>query len=179
MTSDDWIHLFKTCFPLIKMQIPSQNDLCENHPEINILGCFDTIMKLKKRSPIKQTKMTLDFDPIEKKVSIPDYFYIDNNTPPTFDWKQYTQHLNTETLGRTVIHCNVITSTFDLMEGQFLESGLAIVADQQTHGKGRSCNKWLSPEGKLMVWNIKMIICSAFNHVTLFIAKTLPPPCFL
>ena len=46
--------------------------------------------------------------------------------------------------------CKVLNSSFDVIEGNLLRHGLAVVVDRQLAGRGRSGNKWLSPEGCAM-----------------------------
>jgi len=60
--------------------------------------------------------------------------------------------LTTQTFGRQLVIVDECTSTFDVAEQFALSgapSGLTIIADQQSHGRGRFGRKWLSPPGGL------------------------------
>ena len=119
-------------------------------PVVNFFGDQETLALLKGRSPINQTKLQLDFDPPEGNVKIPSYLPIRNNSSKSFDWDEFQSHLTTKSLGRNIIHADLITSTMDLTTGELLKSGLVVIADRQTSGKGRGANKWLSPNGCAM-----------------------------
>ena len=151
LTEEEWANVLRTCFPLIKLQ---QNNRDEptfyGVPVSNFFGDHGTLTMFKEKSPIKQAKLQLDFNPSDKSVQTSCYIPIRNDPTELFNWKEYQMHLKTTNLGRNIIHCNVITSTFDLLQGKFLKSGLAVIADRQTSGKGRSANKWLSPKGCAM-----------------------------
>ncbi|XP_010891889.2 biotin--protein ligase isoform X1 [Esox lucius] len=71
-----------------------------------------------------------------------------------FSLHTYNQHLQTRRLGHTVLYAHVIPTTMDLLERLMLqlpeEIGLVAVAAQQTQGKGRGENAWLSPLGCAM-----------------------------
>ncbi|XP_063058998.1 biotin--protein ligase isoform X2 [Engraulis encrasicolus] len=80
-------------------------------------------------------------------------------TPPEllseqFNLPAYSQHLQTRTLGRTLLFAEVTPTTMDLLEGLMLdvpeEMGLIAVALRQTQGRGRGGNAWLSPLGCAM-----------------------------
>ncbi|XP_041720594.1 biotin--protein ligase isoform X2 [Coregonus clupeaformis] len=79
--------------------------------------------------------------------------------PEAQSWEQfslqtYSQHLETRTLGRTLLYAQVTPTTMDLLEGLMLqlpeEMGLMAVAARQTQGRGRGGNAWLSPLGCAM-----------------------------
>ncbi|XP_046402996.1 biotin--protein ligase isoform X2 [Ischnura elegans] len=67
--------------------------------------------------------------------------------PPKFSTVEYFENLQTESIGRLVIYSRILTSTMNVLSGPVLHHGLAVIATQQTEGKGRSSNVWLSPEG--------------------------------
>ena len=148
----EWLAILKSCFPLVKLQHAKDIEPDMNLvPIVNFFGDQETLAMLKGRSPIKQTNLQLDFNPVdEDNVQIPYYLPIRNDPSESFNFDEYQSNLNTKNLGLNIIHCNVITSTFDLLQGKFLKSGLVVIADQQTSGKGRSANKWLSPKGCAM-----------------------------
>lgn len=68
-----------------------------------------------------------------------------------FSLEKYRENLRTETLGKMVLFSEVTTTTFNLLDGLMFhepkEMGLIAIAAQQTQGKGRSGNVWLSPKG--------------------------------
>ncbi|KAJ7996983.1 hypothetical protein DPEC_G00224190 [Dallia pectoralis] len=72
----------------------------------------------------------------------------------SFSLHTYIQHLETRRLGHTLLYAHVTPTTMDLLEGLMLklpeEMGLVAVAAQQTQGKGRGGNAWLSPLGCAM-----------------------------
>ena len=57
--------------------------------------------------------------------------------------------LNSEFIGRKILHFNKVTSTFDKAKEVELADGLVIVADEQTQGMGRLGRKWESAKGGL------------------------------
>ncbi|KAL5274469.1 HLCS family protein [Megaselia abdita] len=57
------------------------------------------------------------------------------------------QTLKTEDIGRLVIYAPVISSTMHVINDFTLAHGTAVIARQQSDGKGRGGNQWLSPEG--------------------------------
>ncbi|XP_043087719.1 biotin--protein ligase isoform X2 [Puntigrus tetrazona] len=69
-----------------------------------------------------------------------------------FCLQTYTQHLQTQRLGRTVLYADVTCSTTSLLNGLMppQEVGLIAIAARQTQGKGRGGNAWLSPLGCAM-----------------------------
>lgn len=75
----------------------------------------------------------------------------------SFDFESYQERLKTATLGRTLLYTSIITSTQSLLAGNIpfcnslpSELGVVCVAGQQTRGKGRGGNVWISPEGCMM-----------------------------
>lgn len=50
-------------------------------------------------------------------------------------------------MGRLVIYSDVLSSVMNVLTGRSLTHGLTVIAGQQTAGKGRGKNVWLSPEG--------------------------------
>ena len=149
LNEGELLDLLKNCFPLIKIQLSKEHERSVDVPmEANFMGDAQTWAMLKGRSPIDQQHMQLEFTSNEDSHQSPNCLSIRNKLPNTFDWHEYLKHLKTDILGRDLIHCNSITTTFDIIQGKFLKSGLTVVADQQTSGTGRSGNKWLSPKGK-------------------------------
>ncbi|KAM9988110.1 hypothetical protein ACTFIZ_003462 [Dictyostelium cf. discoideum] len=71
----------------------------------------------------------------------------------TFDINKYFKELSTILFGKNLIHSEVISSTQDIMLKYltFTRQGLVMIADQQTKGRGRGENKFLSPIGCLLM----------------------------
>ncbi|KMQ96259.1 biotin--protein ligase [Lasius niger] len=69
--------------------------------------------------------------------------------PKNFSPQQYYQYLDTRELGQLVIYADVLTSSMYAM-GARMKHGFAIIPRQQTHGRGRGNNVWLSPIGCAM-----------------------------
>nr|XP_061817824.1 biotin--protein ligase-like isoform X1 [Nerophis lumbriciformis] len=81
------------------------------------------------------------------------------NYPETQTWEPfcletYCSNLKTSRLGHTMLYADVVTSTMDVVEGfnHHLpeDAGLIVIAGQQSKGKGRRKNAWLSPLGCAM-----------------------------
>ncbi|XP_069191950.1 microtubule-associated protein futsch isoform X5 [Procambarus clarkii] len=71
--------------------------------------------------------------------------------PLTFSTVKYFEALKTSAIGRLVIYCDVMTSSMKVTAGHPpLIHGIVVLPTQQTHGKGRSGNSWLSPLGCVM-----------------------------
>ncbi|KZC12067.1 Biotin--protein ligase [Dufourea novaeangliae] len=70
--------------------------------------------------------------------------------PDNFSTIEYFENLTTKELGRLVIYADVMTSSMDVTDGHDLQHGLAVICRQQTQGRGRSKNTWLSPKGCAM-----------------------------
>ncbi|KAM6288297.1 biotin--protein ligase [Spheniscus humboldti] len=68
-----------------------------------------------------------------------------------FSLKTYQQNLHTKKLGKILLFTEVTTTTMNLLDGLMFElpeeMGLIAIAVQQTQGKGRGGNVWLSPVG--------------------------------
>ncbi|XP_007423392.1 biotin--protein ligase [Python bivittatus] len=68
-----------------------------------------------------------------------------------FSFERYKQNLDTRILGKTVLFSEVTSTTMNLLDGLMYkmpqEMGLIAIAVQQTQGKGRGGNIWLSPVG--------------------------------
>ncbi|XP_053164195.1 biotin--protein ligase [Hemicordylus capensis] len=68
-----------------------------------------------------------------------------------FSLERYKQNLNTQDLGKVVLFAEVTSTTMNLLDGLMFkvpqEIGLIAIAIQQTQGKGRGRNTWLSPVG--------------------------------
>ncbi|XP_054829780.1 biotin--protein ligase [Eublepharis macularius] len=68
-----------------------------------------------------------------------------------FSLEIYKQNLQTQNLGKVVLFTEVTSTTMNLLDGLMFkvpqEIGLIAIAVQQTQGKGRGGNSWLSPVG--------------------------------
>nr|XP_033805707.1 biotin--protein ligase isoform X2 [Geotrypetes seraphini]XP_033805708.1 biotin--protein ligase isoform X2 [Geotrypetes seraphini]XP_033805709.1 biotin--protein ligase isoform X2 [Geotrypetes seraphini]XP_033805710.1 biotin--protein ligase isoform X2 [Geotrypetes seraphini] len=68
-----------------------------------------------------------------------------------FSLEAYRENLQTKKLGKIVLFSEVTSSTMDLLDGLMMMSpqdvGIIAIAAQQTQGKGRGRNAWLSPKG--------------------------------
>ncbi|XP_028414623.1 biotin--protein ligase-like [Dendronephthya gigantea] len=78
------------------------------------------------------------------------------NEQVSFSLSLYKEHLKTKHLGQLAIYTEVITSTQTILNGSLKlvrktldQYGLVLVGRQQTIGKGRGGNAWLSPDGCL------------------------------
>uniref|UniRef100_A0A671TS08 Holocarboxylase synthetase n=1 Tax=Sparus aurata TaxID=8175 RepID=A0A671TS08_SPAAU len=78
----------------------------------------------------------------------------DSKSWAQFSMETYSKNLKTSLLGHTLLYAEVVTSTMDLLEGLTLhlpkDVGVLAVAAQQSQGKGRGKNVWLSPLGCAM-----------------------------
>ncbi|XP_053561917.1 biotin--protein ligase [Bombina bombina] len=110
---------------------------------------------------IKSNKMSLKLCPVvqpEMVISpshVPLITGADSISSEDFSLKTYRENLHTEKLGKIVLFAEVTTTTFSLLEGLMFhepkEMGLIAIAAQQTQGKGRGGNVWLSPKGCALV----------------------------
>ncbi|KAL4232937.1 hypothetical protein ACF0H5_007625 [Mactra antiquata] len=71
-----------------------------------------------------------------------------------FNKKIYCDNLQSKVLGNTLLYVDVVPTTMTLLDGLMFsvpaDTGLIVVARQQTSGKGRGGNSWLSPIGCAM-----------------------------
>lgn len=72
----------------------------------------------------------------------------------SFDWDVYKNNLNTKEYGQALIFKKILESTQEVLKelplGSVKADGLVVTASQQTKGRGRSGNQWLSPLGCMM-----------------------------
>lgn len=103
------------------------------------------------QGPVQQSRLLLDFDNVGLKPTSHSYLPVSTSKPSSFNWNEYKPLLKTRHLGQTVIHVEVINSTFDVLDGhKDLKHGIAVIADVQTNGRGRGQNVWISPQGCAM-----------------------------
>ena len=67
-----------------------------------------------------------------------------------FDTKTYFSNLKTERLGQWMAFADVTDTTMKLIESFKGVDGFVAVSNQQTSGRGRTQNEWLSPKGCAM-----------------------------
>ncbi|XP_053211939.1 biotin--protein ligase-like [Panonychus citri] len=89
---------------------------------------------------------------IETHPRIPIIFNVPLTSLPftSFNFDRYFSNLESFRFGHTVVYSEVTTSTIHLMEPLTSIDGLIVVAGQQTQGRGRSGNLWVSPKGCAM-----------------------------
>ncbi|XP_060090262.1 biotin--protein ligase [Heteronotia binoei] len=82
---------------------------------------------------------------------IPVVTKVETFTSEYFILEIYKQNLQTRNLGRVVLFTEVTSTTMNLLDGLMFkvpqEIGLIAIAVQQTQGRGRGGNTWLSPVG--------------------------------
>ncbi|KAM4620668.1 biotin--protein ligase isoform 2-T2 [Polymixia lowei] len=86
-----------------------------------------------------------------------------------FSMETYSKHLQTRLLGHTLFYADVTPTTMDLLEGMVMhlpkDMGLIAVAGQQSHGRGRGGNAWLSPPGCAMfTLNVQVALSSRLGQ---------------
>jgi biotin-[acetyl-CoA-carboxylase] ligase BirA-like protein len=150
----------KTSFPNLQFS----STTCDNNSQQQqqqqlseatlLVSGFKNEAFFKALDKVKQTKILLDFKPVQEAKATESYlpiFSSSTHSSSLFDWNKYKDQLKTKSLGRSVIHSKVVSSTFDLLDGpESLQHGLAVIADRQIKGRGRGQNVWLSPEGCAM-----------------------------
>jgi len=100
---------------------------------------------------LKQTNLHLDLNPPPGYEPRHDYLpVLDEADCPTFSKTLYLSLLSTRSLGRTLLYCPVMGSSMAPFEGSPLTHGFTVVPRQQTSGRGRGGNSWLSPVGCAM-----------------------------
>jgi biotin--protein ligase len=86
------------------------------------------------------------------------YSNIYNIGSANFSYSSGSSELTTSRIGRVVLHTVSAGSTMDFVDGAaVLHDGLVVVADEQTQGRGRAGNVWLSPVGQPFAGLIAMI----------------------
>jgi len=71
-------------------------------------------------------------------------------TSPTFAFDTYNELRGAHEIGQHILHIPSISSSMLALQGGGLVHGLAVVPDQQTRGRGRGSNLWISPPGCAM-----------------------------
>ncbi|XP_071518260.1 uncharacterized protein Hcs isoform X3 [Panulirus ornatus] len=103
---------------------------------------------------LKRPHITLQFVTSEMTGRQPDEDVLPilmNACPLTFSTVKYFETLKTTAIGRLVIYCDVMASSMKVTTGlPSLVHGIVVLPTQQTQGKGRTKNTWLSPLGCAM-----------------------------
>lgn len=73
-----------------------------------------------------------------------------HDSPEDFDAVEYYNHLKSTHVGQLVIYLPVASSSMTIISNAELCHGFVVIPRQQTNGKGRSKNQWLSPKGCAM-----------------------------
>lgn len=139
------------------------------------LGKFEMKMKMleklnidmKKKNTLKLSEMEIEFCANNEDAHVPSINFFPimmHMCPPNFSTVDYFENLYTKELGRLVIYTDVLTSSMKAIDTK-LEHGLAVIARQQTHGRGRHNNKWLSPQGCAMfTLQVHISLMSSLSH---------------
>lgn len=103
---------------------------------------------------LKRPQLTIQFIASGETPQKPDEHILPiymNACPMTFSTVKYYEALKTTSVGRLLIYCDVMSSSMRVTAGHPpLLNGLVVIPSQQTHGKGRGGNAWLSPLGCAM-----------------------------
>ncbi|XP_068212277.1 serine-rich adhesin for platelets-like isoform X1 [Palaemon carinicauda] len=103
---------------------------------------------------LKRPQLTIQFLSSGETPQKPDEHILPiymNSCPMTFSTVKYFEALKTTSVGRLLIYCDVLTSSMRVTAGHPpLLNGLVVLPSQQTLGKGRGGNTWLSPLGCAM-----------------------------
>jgi len=78
------------------------------------------------------------------------YYLSEFKKSAKFDLKSYLETLKTEHIGKNILYMPSVSTSMDIVSGAPLIHGLAVIVDQQTQGKGRGGNRWISPQGCAM-----------------------------
>ncbi|CAL4122816.1 unnamed protein product, partial [Meganyctiphanes norvegica] len=107
-----------------------------------------------KDQELKRSKLIMHFLPpgvVPKQASENYMPILLNACPQTFSTVMYYETLRTHEIGRLAIYCDLMTSSMNVTAGYpHLVHGFVVLPTQQTQGKGRGGNSWLSPMGCLM-----------------------------
>ncbi|XP_013414151.1 biotin--protein ligase [Lingula anatina] len=119
---------------------------------------LSSIQHRLKNGLLKSQKITLNF--LDSKRDLPETITPDilpiltravDSRVANFDFAAYKDNLGTRVLGQGVLYSDVMQSTMPVLDGLLFsvpeDIGLIAIAGQQTSGKGRGENTWLSPRG--------------------------------
>ncbi|XP_043801888.1 biotin--protein ligase isoform X2 [Apis laboriosa] len=108
---------------------------------------------MKTNDTLKMPKLEIQFcrsSTVPKPASSSFLPIMVHQCPDNFSTVEYFENLTSKELGRLVIYAEVMTSSMDVFNGYKLGHGLAVIVRQQTQGRGRSKNIWLSPKGSAL-----------------------------
>ena len=152
--SSSWINPKATSYPdLLQSQFKQFCTVTDQVPKLSSAVIWPSLSNIitEEKKTVQQSRLLLDFDNEASKEPTDTYLPIQTaSSTSTFNFQDYATQLKTENLGQTVIHSEVVNSTFDILEGPMVHNGLAVIADQQIKGRGRGNNAWISPLGCAM-----------------------------
>ncbi|XP_047353177.1 biotin--protein ligase isoform X2 [Vespa velutina] len=116
---------------------------------------LEVLEKLKEKmhnDTLKMQNLEIQFckKNIDKSASSSFLPVMIHQCPDNFSTIEYFESLKTKDLGRLVIYADILTSSMNVVNGQKLQHGLVVIPYQQTQGRGRNKNVWLSPKGCAM-----------------------------
>ncbi len=106
-------------------------------PKIRLIDAkFGNSMNLLTNQTIIDSKMDLIINANLENIS--------------FDTKTYFSNLKTTRIGQSLVFADITSTTMALIEPFRGINGFVAIANQQTKGRGRNQNEWLSPKGCAM-----------------------------
>ncbi|XP_031834057.1 holocarboxylase synthetase-like protein isoform X2 [Nomia melanderi] len=106
--------------------------------------------RMNSNETLKLTNISIQFcrgNTVEQSASHSFLPIMVHQCPDNFSTIEYFENLTTKELGRLVIYADLMTSSMDVVDGVQLHHGLAVIPYQQSKGRGRDKNQWLSPKG--------------------------------
>jgi len=78
------------------------------------------------------------------------YYLSAFNESSKFNLRSYLDNLKTDYIGKNILYIPSVSTSMDIVSGAPLIDGLVVIVEQQTQGKGRGGNRWISPQGCAM-----------------------------